>query len=562
MNRKLIFWGISICYIVLLVYGLTTVYSVGTPEPAKVAKAVKPDNKIAIAHADLFGKLERPQVIFNHKKHEDALKKEGCQTCHPVNKAGSVIFEFPKNIKQKQGKAAMNAFHDECMDCHKKMSSENKKAGPVVCADCHSEKSKDQKVEYPVVEFDFSLHDKHVKKLKEKVGKDDCGQCHHIYNPKEKDESKRLAYKEGTEESCEYCHDLEKKRGPEVSAIVKAAAQKGLSIKNVSHQECLNCHLKYQKKGDKEIGPTECAKCHTGKYKNLAELEKVTRPKRKQKDTTFIAIDSSRMKGVPFDHKAHEMSSKTCRTCHHETLKACKECHSLTGKPEGNGINTATAYHRALSDHSCAGCHNKMKAQKKCWGCHYNIPAVDIDSVSPRKETCGTCHTGKKDKITMPKTFSTAGISQDKLKKEVTVKVLEKEYEPSKFPHLDMVNKLVKVSNDSKLALYFHKDIQTLCDGCHHKSPEAAEAQKDTPPYCRNCHMIAYDKEHLNNVRLLSAYHRQCLGCHDKMSLEKGRKCSDCHKKKKGGPAEITHGKNENVVMQNKETILNVWKPK
>ena len=35
----------------------------------------------------------------------------------------------------------------------------------------------------------------------------------------------------------------------------------------------------------------------------------------------------------------------------------------------------------------------------------------------------------------MPKPFSTAGLSQDKVKKEVEIKVLEKEFEPSKFPH-------------------------------------------------------------------------------------------------------------------------------
>jgi len=46
------------------------------------------------------------------------------------------------------------------------------------------------------------------------------------------------------------------------------------------------------------------------------------------------------------------------------------------------------------------------------------------------------------------------------------------------------------------------------------------------------------------------------------MALEKGRKCSDCHKKKTAGPVEITKLKNENVVKQNTEIILNVWRPK
>jgi hypothetical protein len=161
----------------------------------------------------------------------------------------------------------------------------------------------------------------------------------------------------------------------------------------------------------------------------------------------------------------------------------------------------------------------------------------------------------------MPKPLSTAGLNKDKVKKEVEIKVLEKEFEPSKFPHLDIIDKLVKVSNDSKMATYFHGNLQTLCEGCHHRSIAEAEAQKDTPPNCKNCHMTSYDRQNLNKTRLLSAYHRQCLGCHEKMELEKGRKCTECHKEKKVRPTEITQMKNQNVVKQNTETIINVWRP-
>jgi NADH pyrophosphatase NudC (nudix superfamily) len=168
----------------------------------------------------------------------------------------------------------------------------------------------------------------------------------------------------------------------------------------------------------------------------------------------------------------------------------------------------------------------------------------------------------------MPSPLSAAGLSQEKIK-EVTVKVLEKEFEPAKFPHLDIINKLTKVSNDSKLATYFHRNIQTICEGCHHRSPAAAEAQKDTPPYCRNCHMIAYDRKNPSAIRLLTAYHNQCMGCHDAMKLEKGSsiqfgegdRCIDCHKKKVKGPAEITAMKNQNVYKQNKKTVLQDWRP-
>jgi len=557
MNRKLMYFLVSIAYLILIAYGLYGVYTVEATLHVKEATLAKPENKIAIAHTEIFGKLERPQVIFNHGKHAEALKTEGCNACHPAD-GEALKFAFPKNIKKTGKTAMMKAYHDECIDCHKKKNNESKKSGPVTCANCHAKENAALKVKYPAFEFDFSVHDKHVKKLKEKLGKDDCGQCHHIYNPQEKDEAKRLSYKEGSEESCYYCHDLDKKRGPELTVITNAAAKKGLTIRKASHQQCLNCHMKYQKKGDKETGPTECMKCHTGKYKTVAELEKVSRPDRKQKERQFINIENAKMRGVPFDHKSHEKSSGTCRSCHHETLKACKECHSLTGKPEGNGINLANAYHQVFSAHSCTGCHNKKKEAKECAGCHSNIKAMDVETMNPKTDTCGRCHTGQKDKL-QASAISLGAV--DKIKKDVEIKVLEKEFEPSKFPHQEIIRKLIKISNDSKMAAYFHGNVQTLCEGCHHQSASGAEAKKDTPPNCRNCHMTAYDKQNLNKTKLLSAYHRQCLGCHEKMELEKGRKCTECHKVKAGGPAEMTHSKNDRVVKQNKNNILNVWKP-
>lgn len=587
MSRKLLFLLIGVLYLILIAFGLTLVYSVGTPEPVKKPINAAIENKIGIAHTEIFGKLERPQVIFDHKIHEEAYKKDGCTTCHPVNDKNKLIFDFPKKIKGKGEKAVMNAFHDECIGCHKQSAGEKKKTGPVTCNDCHKKELAMVEMKYPQVEFDFRDHNKHVKVLKERFGKHDCGQCHHTYNTKEQ----KLTYKEGTEESCSYCHDFDKKRGPELAAITKIAAEKGLSVRKASHQSCINCHLEYieeyarmgkedahrihHKKLDckachvadsKHVVsctdchiPTECSKCHTGKYRTIAELAKIPRPDRKQKDTFFIDIENSRMKGVPFNHKSHETYSRSCRSCHHETLKACKECHSLTGKPEGGGINVADAYHRVFSEQSCAGCHNKIIAKKECAGCHHLIQSMDIETMNPKKENCATCHTGKRDVLPMPKPFSTAGLSRDRVKEVVEIKVLEKEFEPSKFTHGDHVNKLVKVSNDSKLATYFHRDIRTLCEGCHHQSHIDAEAQT---PYCRNCHMVAYDRQNLNKTRLFSAYHRQCLGCHEKMELEKGRKCNDCHKEKLGGPTEITDIKNQNVVKQNTTTILNVWRPK
>jgi hypothetical protein len=551
MKKKIFFFAMSLVLLLFIVNGLHNVYSTEepvVPKEVKPLKEIKPENKIGIAHTEIFGELERPQVIFDHQKHVETLKKEqqGCDTCHPLDEWKKFIFDFPKEVKGKDKESVMNAYHDECIGCHKKRYKENKeKTGPFTCGDCHKDENRAILVKYPVFEFDFAYHDEHVKKLKEKKGKAfECGLCHHIYDINEKDESLALVYEEGTEESCYYCHDLEKKRGPKLTAITRVSAKKGLDMERASHLQCLNCHLEYEKeleqkkerKKEEKAGPTECAKCHTGKYKTIAELEKVPRPDRGQKETPFINIQDAKLKGVAFDHKFHEKNEKTCRGCHHETLNACRECHTLTGSFDGKWVNVVNAYHDVISDKGCAGCHNLKKSEKDCSGCHAFLPIMDIQAKGPRKETCDICHTGKKYLLeTHP--LSVAGLDTQKVKKEVTIKILEREYEPTKFPHLKIIERLVKTSNDSKLGSYFHRKLDTLCDGCHHQSRAEAEVEKNSPPYCRNCHSITFDSQNRNKPKLIAAYHNQCLGCHVHMGLEKGRKCEECHKKKAVWPA-------------------------
>ncbi len=552
MKKKILFLIISISILFFIFNGLHGVYSTEGPilpkKAVKPVKEIKPENKIGIAHTEVFGKLERPQVIFDHQKHVETLNKEkqGCDTCHSLDEWKEFKFDFPKEVKKKDKESVMNAYHDECIECHKKRYKEDKKTGPVTCGDCHKKEFELVAVKYPAVEFDFSYHDQHVKKLKENIGKDDCSLCHHTYDIEEEDETIALVYEEGTEESCYYCHDLEKKRGPKLTAITHVASKKGLDIRRASHLQCLNCHLKYEKelelkkekKKDEKAGPTECVKCHTGKYKTIAELEKVPRPDRGQKEIAFIDIENAKMKGVAFNHKNHEKSYKSCRGCHHETLNECKQCHTLTGSKDGNWVNTANAYHGVLSEWSCAGCHNKKKSEKDCAGCHSLIPIMDIQAKNPKKDTCALCHTGKKE-LLEPPALSVAGLDPQVVKKEVEVKILEKEFKPAKFPHREIIEKLVNISNDSKIGRYFHAKMQTICDGCHHQSRAEAEAKKDTPPFCRNCHAIAFDPLFPNRPRLQAAYHRQCIKCHEEMKLEKPKKCIECHEEKEVRPVEI-----------------------
>jgi hypothetical protein len=126
-------------------------------------------------------------------------------------------------------------------------------------------------------------------------------------------------------------------------------------------------------------------------------------------------------------------------------------------------------------------------------------------------------------------------MTEDAVPEKVTIKILEKQYQPAIFPHRKIVRKLIEISNEDRMATGFHQSINTLCRGCHHQSLPEAEARKNKPPYCRNCHALSFDAQNLNRPRLLAAYHRQCLGCHEKMQL-KQTGCKDCHEEKANVP--------------------------
>jgi hypothetical protein len=526
MSRKFFF-------LLLIVTGISLVFFFGRSQAIyssaqRVQTGSKADDKLMITHTEVFGKLERFQVLFDHAKHSEAYKKEGCKTCHPPVDEQDLIFEYPFKPVKKDKESMKNSYHDKCITCHQKLINQKKKGGPVACGECHRKDNESLKIKHPVVEFDFSYHDKHVKKLK-----NNCILCHHSYDR----EDKELVYEKGTEQSCYYCHDTNVKKGPSLAVETGVINKKGLTMRKVSHENCVNCHLFYNSKGMK-AGPLECSRCHTGKYKTVTELASVPRPDRDQPKKAFITIEDGKMKGVLFDHTFHEKNSRTCRACHHETLNVCRGCHGLTGSPEGKGINAANAFHDVFSEAGCAGCHKMKKSGRDCAGCHYHLLDMAPRAKGPKKAVCTVCHNGKKEGSDSIKPIAVAGLESEKVPEKVTIKILEKQYEPSIFPHRKIIRKLIEASNESKMATYFHRNMQTICEGCHHQSQAEAESRKGKPPFCRNCHEISFDLQNINRPRLLAAYHRQCLGCHEKMGL-KQTACKDCHKEKAMQPKDI-----------------------
>ena len=545
----------ALCYVYLIVSGIKRVYTAPLLPVKRKVVVTYPQDKIEIAHKEIFGKLERPKIIFNHQAHIKKLIKlekkkywETCAECHKVKKEGDkqvIVFDFPKNPENNSPKAIMNAYHKECISCHKKYLKLGQKKCPITCGKCHIEKNNKYVIKYPSVEFDYKDHDDHVKALKKEVkeAKNTCKLCHYTYDLK----TARLYYKNGTEESCYYCHDFSKDRkvGPELAKILKITKKKGLDVKKISHIQCLNCHIKENEKiarsGNKTAKkpPLECVKCHTGKYRNVASLLNVPRPDRGQKKMYFILVKGAQMKGVPFDHAEHERYYKSCRVCHHERLMACDKCHTLSGSAKGGYVSLAEAYHAVFSEHSCVGCHReRILTHKNCVGCHKFMENVDISAKSPRTEICDRCHTGQK-KIVMPPKISADKLDPKVVKKDVEIKVIEREFQPAKLPHKKKIDLFVKVTNDSKLARYFHGGkLEVVCSGCHHHTKWGAEVKKWTPPACKNCHPVEFNPAHPEIPRLIAAYHQQCVGCHKAMKVPKAvKKCSDCHKPKKERPS-------------------------
>ncbi len=101
-----------------------------------------------IANEKIFGKLQRPSVSFPHDRHMDALEKVGCGACHhifdkktkalvPTDGEGATCSECHGLKKEDNTPGLREAYHGSCTVCHRKLSGQKNKIGPVTCGECH-----------------------------------------------------------------------------------------------------------------------------------------------------------------------------------------------------------------------------------------------------------------------------------------------------------------------------------------------------------------------------------------------------------------------------------------
>lgn len=468
-----------------------------------------PAGLIILARTANFDGLERPAVVFDHGRHTTALEVDHCADCHLVEN-GVLVPTFKAASGDLDGDALMDAYHDACRGCHLRRLGEGLQAGPQTCGECHR---RDVGVvpDRAVMAFDYSLHARHVQAFEEE--QDSCKRCHHLWDEK----LEKLVYVKGQEDACSDCH-MEHKVG------------KVSSLKNASHVQCLSCHVQRRGEG-KQAGPEVCVGCHDPAHRAaVKKLEEVPRLMRGQPDQLWIHRRDGLSRLVAFDHAAHEPRTEFCTTCHHLTVQPCGTCHTVEQAPHGGGVTLESAFHENVSMLSCVGCHLVEQAKVECVGCHGGMAASDLGSA------CARCHAGpwfppgSELPPAVPDTLEIAPLPppSDDFPETVVIDVLSADYMGSTMPHQKIVTHLDKGIRESRLANVLHGDLATSCAGCHHHSSPA-----ERPPRCRACHgEVAQATSDRPGLKV--AYHRQCIGCHQRMGIQK-QGCTDCHEVREVG---------------------------
>ncbi len=267
------------------------------------------------------------------------------------------------------------------------------------------------------------------------------------------------------------------------------------------------------------------------------------------------------MRPAVFNHLIHERKIPDCESCHHtgDTV-SCSSCHTVEGKADGNYITLERAMHAeniakraegTTTPVSCVSCHVENLNQRDCAGCHSIIPSL------PRTQKyCASCH-DVSDYMTKEQLIQGSKLELDPSENEalaaetvwdrkskvsdakpidpksipykVTIDGLSDEFEGNVFNHRRHYESLVKRVADSQLASAFHTNPASLCSACHHESPPS-----QTPPKCVNCHSPTMSMETPDRPSLKAAYHLQCMGCHDAMSVSRplNTSCTSCHKER------------------------------
>ncbi len=476
-------------------------------------------NEMPIPRSDLividtmrqFGPLDRPPVAYPHDAHTATLQIVGdsCDRCHMTTEQGDMSLLFNRLANESHDQV-MEAYHSDCIDCHIETIDDGRKAGPVTCGECHRQSPRylSNRTE---MHMDKSLHYIHIA-----ANNNECSTCHHQYDST----LQKLVYVKGSEQSCRDCHQ-------------PTATDDVMSYATAAHKQCISCHREMNQ------GRVQCMGCHSAaQQETIKFVENPPRLERGQPDFILLAAnanerDQSKLRTVPFSHVGHEQFTNTCRVCHHESLRACSECHLLEGNMQADGVTLQQAMHDLRSDHSCVGCHNQQKDAGECQSCHGLMEQGRLV-----ESTCETCHAGplperleqvrgrytSLDQFRPSEAERRLSFARADIPDTVRMSSLQGKYQPAWMPHEQIIDTLLMVIDNNKIASYFHGSGDVMCQGCHHHSPTGQR-----PPLCESCHGQPFDPHNLTRPGLYGAFHRQCIGCHGEMDIGTATDCTRCH---------------------------------
>ncbi len=444
--------------------------------PAEVAI----EQRIVMARSGPVEQLERPPVVFDHGRHVNALKDEGCQVCHPAGDEGTVTYEFLKWTEGEDRKAFAEKAHEKCLKCHGGAKPPVKAKG-LGCGECHVDSLEYETVGWYQPAFD---HANHIDAMEQ-----GCDTCHHQYD----EELEKLVYVKGQETTCGECHKEEHEGNRE-------------SLRKVAHTQCIGCHERQYLAGETKLDPYSCRECHRpeARPRRPEAMRFAMRPFESHPTKLLITYPDSILPPVPFDHEKHDPKKDCSKCCHHfhvrmlvgmdprfeQTGQACRQCHEQVEVSTRAGcIRPDKIYHDAESPDTCVGCHTEKNQTEEA-----KAPV-----------SCKECHTGG-EAVARPVALETEASPEEGPETYIIAR-LSRQYMPVKFPHSR------------------HSEMLGNCDACHHYSPA------NQKPTCNACHGAPGDFSKLTKPRLVSAYHRMCIGCHRNMGIGPIT-CSECHEER------------------------------
>lgn len=482
-----------------------------------------------------FSPDQMPPVWFRHDLHTASLSGEDCSVCHLQDPASQGFDLFHG---QESG-PGMESFHELCLGCHEESRQEGSASGPLTgeCRKCHTRRPQARFEPQPLI-FGRFLHARHGEKHLEAVLGEEvrphCGTCHHEYD----EQSGQTVYRPGREGSCRYCHTSPPTDGAP-------------SMREAAHESCVTCHQRlHEQAPEGAAGPVECAGCHS-RERAWQEAASSDRPDFPGKRPAFLLLGAwqeagSSVSGPPetltrriapvvFRHEQHERQTATCRACHHESLEPCRQCHAQQEAPfQGQPVPLEQAMHDPGSGKSCIGCHNQMTQEAECAGCHHQIPETRFSD-----SRCEACHSPSNRGLSR-ENFQERSDSGDfviatavsepldisDIPQHVQIDTVSGSYGAVSFPHGTIIRALQERIQRSSLAGSFHRGPETLCQGCHHTNFDRQQIQN-----CRSCHGDSA-RPSGKAPDLKTAYHDQCMGCHQQMGLEgfEATQCGQCHR--------------------------------